>query len=412
VLANLHEAAAPVKVVEVNSRSSGTLNYADHSKTGLSVIAVGGFSLSRGLTLEGLMTSYFLRNSMMYDTLMQMGRWFGYRPDYEDLCRVWMPEEAEGWYAHIAESIEMLRDELRRMEAAGATPEEFGLKVRSHPDTLIVTARNKIGSGESVVVSIGLANQFVETHTLKRAGAVLKRNLDAASRLVANLESAGISMDAREEVTSGWLLRGVPVEAVKQFLSEFDNHPGSMLTDPEPIRRYIEAREADELADWDVLFTSLQGETKTTTTDRTLGIPIVCQRRKAGSRSDGGTLRITNKQRVASRGVERTGLTPQEIAAAEERFREQSGRTGADGFNYPDRIYRAVRRRPLLIVHLLDVEAESGGEDLPCPIVAWSISFPPTGKEESRVEFVVNTTWLQENYRADVEDDEMEGDDE
>ena len=78
---------SPIKAVEVNSRASGTFNYADHEKTGLNVIAVGGFSLSRGLTLEGLMISYFLRNSMMYDTLMQMGRWFGYRPGYEDLCR-------------------------------------------------------------------------------------------------------------------------------------------------------------------------------------------------------------------------------------------------------------------------------------------------------------------------------------
>src|SRR5450755_2807986 len=89
-------------------------------KMRINVIAVGGFSLSRGLTLEGLMVSYFLRNSMMYDTLMQMGRWFGYRPGYEDLCRVWMPEEAEGWYAHIADSIEELREELRVMEAANA----------------------------------------------------------------------------------------------------------------------------------------------------------------------------------------------------------------------------------------------------------------------------------------------------
>ena len=78
------------------------------------VIAVGGFSLSRGLTLEGLIVSYFLRNSMMYDTLMQMGRWFGYRPGYEDLCRVWMPETAEGWYAHISDAIEELQ---RRTEA-------------------------------------------------------------------------------------------------------------------------------------------------------------------------------------------------------------------------------------------------------------------------------------------------------
>ena len=70
---HLHAAASPVRVVEVNSRSSGTLDYSGHRQDGLNVIAVGGFSLSRGLTLEGLMVSYFMRNSMMYDTLMQMG---------------------------------------------------------------------------------------------------------------------------------------------------------------------------------------------------------------------------------------------------------------------------------------------------------------------------------------------------
>src|SRR3954454_1022820 len=190
VLSRLHAAAAPVTVVEVNSRSAGTLNYADHESTGLSVIAVGGFSLSRGLTLEGLMVSYFLRNSIMYDTLMQMGRWFGYRPDYEDLCRIWMPEEAEGWYAHIAESIEMLREELRSMEAANATPEEFGLKVRSHPDSLIVTARNKMGSGEKLVVSIGLGNSFVETAILRRDPTSLAANRRAAANLVRRLAEA------------------------------------------------------------------------------------------------------------------------------------------------------------------------------------------------------------------------------
>ena len=158
----------------------------DIPTTGLNAIAVGGFSLSRGLTLEGLMVSYFLRNSIMYDTLMQMGRWFGYRPEYEDLCRVWMPEEAEGWYAHIAESIEMLRDELRTMEAAKATPEEFGLKVRAHPDTLIVTARNKMGSGEKVVVRIGLQNSFIETATLSKQAPVLEANRRAARVFAGN----------------------------------------------------------------------------------------------------------------------------------------------------------------------------------------------------------------------------------
>lgn len=114
VLVRLHDSIGPINVVAVNSASPGTLDYERHEE-GLNVIAVGGFSLSRGLTLEGLVVSYFLRNSMMYDTLMQMGRWFGYRPGYEDLCRIWMPREAEGWYAHVTDSIEELREELRRM---------------------------------------------------------------------------------------------------------------------------------------------------------------------------------------------------------------------------------------------------------------------------------------------------------
>jgi hypothetical protein len=77
-------AVASATVISVNRDSPGSLDYESAGENGITVIAVGGFSLSRGLTLEGLTVSYFLRNSMMYDTLMQMGRWFGYRADYED----------------------------------------------------------------------------------------------------------------------------------------------------------------------------------------------------------------------------------------------------------------------------------------------------------------------------------------
>lgn len=213
----LLDAVAPIKAVEVNSNSAGTLNYGDHEKNGLNVIAVGGFSLSRGLTLEGLMVSYFLRNSVMYDTLMQMGRWFGYRPGYEDLCRIWMPEEAAGWYEHIAESIEELRDELRAMEAAGATPADFGLKVRSHPDTLVVTARNKMGSAENVVVSIGLATNFIETATLKNDETTLAANRAAAARLAKRLEAEEGLISRAEPVAGGFLIRDVPVGQFSTF---------------------------------------------------------------------------------------------------------------------------------------------------------------------------------------------------
>lgn len=412
----LHDAAAPIKAVEVNSRSSGTLNYSDYEKTGLSIIAVGGFSLSRGLTLEGLMISYFLRNSMMYDTLMQMGRWFGFRPDYGDLCRVWMPEEAEGWYAHIAESIELLREEMRSMEAAGATPEEFGLKVRSHPDTLIVTARNKMGSGEQVVVNIGLGNNFVETAILKRDPDILEKNRDAVRGLAERLSKEGCAVLEANPVRGGRLLRNAPVEPILDFIAEFQNHPGSMLTDPGPVQKYIEDRSDTELANWDILFAGISRPDHRTLISNLLGVEINCQRRRAGTKSDKQTLRITNKQRVASRGVEKAGLTPEQVEAAEKAYRENpENRSKVEehekALNYPDRIYRNVRTRPLLIVHLLGIGNENDNLSNQAPVVAWGISFPRTQFEEKRVEYVVNTTWLRENFRDEIDEEEMGGDD-
>ena len=132
--------------------------------------------------------------------------------------------------------------------------------------------------------------------------------------------------------------------------------------------------------------------------------------------SDAGTLRITNKQRVASRGVEKTGVPAQQVAAAEEWYRaqrEEQGRPLVLGaaINYPDRAYRFQRERPLLIIHLLKIDRGARGSEENEPVVAYGISFPRTGMEEKRVEYVVNTTWVRENYREDFEDDELNSDD-
>ena len=411
VQARLHESASAVNVVEVNSRSGGSLDYAAHDSTGLNVIAVGGLSLSRGLTLEGLVVSYFLRNSMMYDTLLQMGRWFGYRPGYEDLCRVWMPEEAQGWYAHIAESIEELRDELARMQSANATPRDFGLRVRSHPDTLVVTARNKMGSGRIMKVRIGLANSFVETAILRRDRPSLEANRQSAVALAGNMRCRGLAPEHGEPVGGGRLVRGVPVPVVDEFLMPFRNHEGSVKTQIQPVRNYIRERRVDELAEWDVLFpgvTMAQASARSLV-DSTMGFEMICQRRASGRRSDDRTLMITSRQRVSSRGIERTGLTREEVRTAEEDYDSRHPSAGGRRANYPDWIYRNVRRRPLLVVHMLAIGNEEDDLSGDTPVVAWSISFPTTVRQEEKVEYVVNTTWYREHYPD--EDDEDAGDD-
>ena len=409
VQVQLHASVGPINVVEVNRRSSGSLDYAGHESSGLNVIAVGGFSLSRGLTLEGLVVSYFLRNSMMYDTLLQMGRWFGYRPGYDDLCRVWMPEEAQGWYTHIAASIDELRDELARMQSVNATPRDFGLRVRSHPDTLVVTARNKMGSGQPFTVRIGLAGRFVETAILRRDRASLDANRQAAVALAADLRSSGLPPENGERLNGGRLVRRAPVSVVDRFLLAFRNHEGSLTTATEPVRRHIREREADELREWDIFFPGVMQQPggSGALRDESLGFPLVCQRRAPGSRSDAVTLMITNKQRVSSRGIAKTGLTEKEAQHAEKRYDGEQSR--AERKNYPDWIYGQVRRRPLLVVHLLAI----GGAGEPLierdPVVAWSISFPATAREEQKVEYVVNTTWHREYYPDDPDEDAGDG---
>ncbi|MCZ8186202.1 MAG: Z1 domain-containing protein [Beijerinckiaceae bacterium] len=415
IQAVLNEAAAPIRVVTVNSRSSGALDYDGHARSGLSVIAVGGYSLSRGLTLEGLMVSYFLRNSKMYDTLMQMGRWFGYRGGYDDLCRLWLPEEADGWYEHITEAIEELRGELRAMEKANATPREFGLRVRSHPDTLIVTARNKMGSGKKLVKRVGLANNFIETTILRADEASLSGNLEAAKALARAIDTTNAP---HESTRQGRLFLDVPVEHVLTFIRRFSNHDGSLLTLGDPVARYIADRAGGELANWQVLFASLSSDKGGSLTCSDLGFPVIRQERRAGVRTTASAIHVGEKQRVASRGVERIGVPEDAARAAEAGYLAQEGK--ASIANFPDLIYRAVRPNPLLIVHLLklkaNTEAEKEGQrtgsfaGLDRPVVAWGISFPTTGTPENTVEYIVNTTWMRENLGEDDEDDEPSDD--
>lgn len=411
---NLLPVLASASVIAVNSASPGSLNYEDAGETGLTIIAVGGFSLSRGLTLEGLTVSYFLRNSMMYDTLMQMGRWFGYRSNYEDLCRIWMPEAAAGWYAHIAEATEELQLELKRMEQVRATPEMFGLAVRSHPSALLVTARNKMGSGEKHVM-IGLSNNFVETTKLSSESKPLEKNRSAALRFMEAMKTEGFEQGMAEQVSGGMLLKRVPGNIVDGFLREFENCRESVLTDTGPIRNYISSRIHDELAEWDVLVASRKASEerrpeelagwKIVPTERAIDPNDLKERR---------VLAISGKRsRVASRGLEKTGVSESRALDAERHYRASENLAEGSAINYPDWIYRTVRERPLLVLFHIRIKTENiERDDLGAvpdkPVVAWSISFPRSDRPDEKVEYILNTTKMRELFGEDDTDEEDE----
>ncbi len=408
----LHETIAAAEVVLVNKDSKDVLDYPEETreKAGKKYIAVGGYALSRGLTLEGLTVTWFLRNTMMYDTLMQMGRWFGYRGGYEDLCRIWMPAEAIDWYAFIASAAEELHDELRTMEKAKATPRMFGLAVRSHPASLLVTARNKMGSGKKVTTLVGLSNKFVETSKVSIKLNDLAANLEIAKSLVSKLNAAGLG---EERSPWGTLIRGVPVEFVDEFLAGWRNAEQSVTTDPGPVRSYIRARRTDELQTWDLLIPSLAKGTP----DNVLGKPIVPTTRYVDLRDlQKDFMSFSGKRmRVASRGIEKAGVDPARADEAEARYREEKAKADTERVNYPDSIYRRERERGLFILHFLKAKTPDGHENateaklIPAdPVVAWGISLPVSSRPAERVEYVVNTVRYKELFGEEDEDDDQE----
>jgi hypothetical protein len=409
VQAALLDAIASAKVVEVNSSANGL----DYSTKGQTIIAIGGYSLSRGLTLEGLTTTWFLRNTAMYDTLMQMGRWFGYRPDYEDVCRIWMPRSAVLWYSEIAKATDELHLELRNMEKARLTPGEFGLAVRSHPSALMVTARNKVGSAKKQTVSVGLSSQFVETARLDISSKKLEGNRTAAKTLTEMLNTEPYREEA---VSGGQLVRNVPVETIDAFLRAWNNAEQSITTQIDPLRKYIGSRSTDELSHWDVLVGSLQKSDDPEDSIVVSGRTIHPMKRKIlaadlakGFLSIGGS-----KMRVSSRGVERTGINEEDALDVEAGYRRDENKPEGSQVNYPGKIYRPVRPRPLFaLYHVKIKEAEGTTMALPdnCPVepvVAWAISFPRSARADERVEYLINSRKQLELLGEEDDDDDTD----
>ena len=173
ILAALPDVLEDIQVKSINGTAKDALDYATDG-VGLKVIAIGGDKLARGLTLEGLCTSYFIRTTKMYDTLMQMGRWFGYRPGYMDLCRLYTTSDLVVWFEHIADAAEELREEFDTMVERKGTPNDYGLKVQSHP---VLTVTSPLKMRNSHTLSLSYSGNMVQTVALPRDQKLLQLSL-------------------------------------------------------------------------------------------------------------------------------------------------------------------------------------------------------------------------------------------
>jgi hypothetical protein len=252
----LSDVLSEIEVRAINGTAKDALDYNDRGTTGLKVIAIGGDKLARGLTLEGLCVSYFLRASKMYDTLMQMGRWFGYRPGYLDLCRLYTTRELSEWFGHITDAAEELREEFDQMAASGSTPREYGLKVQSH-STLLVTSPLKMRSARSLLLSF--SGDIVETISFYRDPQILRRNLRATDTLLSKLRGEPEPNPSRsrggskQSWTGGFLWSNVPGEHIAEFLGDYKTHPNAYKVNSLLLAEFIRSMiSAGELTAWTV----------------------------------------------------------------------------------------------------------------------------------------------------------------
>lgn len=421
----LEQAVLSITVREINGQAGEVLDYINHETTGLNVIAVGGDKLSRGLTLEGLSVSYFLRASRMYDTLMQMGRWFGYRPGYLDFCRLYTTADLTEWYSHIATASEELREDFNRMAASGGTPRDFGHRVKSHP-LMMVTSQVKMRHGTTIDVTF--AGDVSETINFWRTRGRLEKNWKAGQHLIEEVERTGIKphrvQKETDEAASGsaWIWTEVSDGPVVEFLTAYQEHTASKKVKTRLLADYIRKEvQQERLTNWTILVANGQS-------DRTENLG------SANIRLVERSWHLTTSNEPSAT-TEREGLQSQNhyrirrlVSPADEardltddQFRDALSNTIREWRKDPGD--RQEPKRPsgpqirnvrppthgLLMLYPIDAcdggKVEANAADI--PVLGFAISFPTVDPEKaSKVQYVVNNVYYTQEFGNPVEDDD------
>ncbi|SFQ06407.1 Z1 domain-containing protein [Pseudomonas sp. NFPP07] len=394
----LTEAALKIQVRGINGLAEGVLDYAEHPK-GLNVIAVGGDKLSRGLTLDGLSVSYYTRPSKNYDTLLQMGRWFGYRAGYLDLCRLYTTEEIEGWYQHIAVATEELKREFKLMELSNLDPEAYGLKVRTHANGLSITAANKIRSGKKMQVTF--ADSLAQTIVFDKNQNIQEKNFRHIDEWIGGLGS----FSAQKK--NNYLWDEVKPDQVHDLLTGFKIHPFSRGADPELISKYIEkVNDIGELTSWTVvLISSGTANTKLPIGGHQTGL---VERQDVQPDKD---LYWLQKANIISPEDQYIDLDSSQqasaLAATVDAWANGETRHKMQPTSPSGPFIRRTRspQRGLLLIYPLDSSNVflNGERFTEMPIIGMAMSFPAS-RNKTTVEYQVNTKYWLDRYGDDEDD--------
>ena len=399
-------AAANVK--QINGRAEDVVDY--QSSSPITVVVVGGDKLSRGLTLEGLTVSYYLRASRTYDTLLQMGRWFGYRPQYLDVTRLYTTQELVDYYVHVTRANRDLMDLVAAVARAGQTPRDVGLRVIDGYGRLQVTASAKMRG--STPLSFTFSGKRAETLVMRTDRPALRANRACLERLVESVvDYPEVPADLRHGAGRGFFRQDVPPEIVLEFLDGFACSQRVLQASPENLMQYIRAQVSkDELTRWTIAIAAGKAHTPITLGSQTL--PTVIRKSTSGGhvRALAGEFEVGV---LASPSHEVIGMPPAKVADA---FRRTCAAFAARGdtrtpIRASGELLRELRDPTdgLLVVYPIDPVASK--IEVPTPddlIVGYAVIFPRSDRAAS-IQYRVNQVFVEGLVRSIEYDPDEEG---
>ncbi len=414
-----------VAVINNSMKKDDRFNY-DQCPDGARVIVVGGLVLSRGLTLSGLRTSYYSRNTQAYDALLQRCRWFGYRPNYADLCRVFRSQDSLDCFETVNESIEDLDDQLTQMDKEKKSPEDFGLMIRERPETLNtklrVTARNKLGAGVSKTMSINYSGQEIDVSKLFADKERNERNIQAVQGFLKSSSDNGYII---EQLENRLRIRNLPASFVGSLLRDFNIASENKRFDFQILKGFFEGN--SNLKTWDVLiadgdenntncFTLFNGR-KVHNLIRT----FTYNKDSDLIRISGGKNRVLSPNRFAA-GLDKITLDTIVRKNREERIKRQEsmGRSVTETYIAEDYL-KVDGRKPLLIIMPISLRNDSKTKIYVSELeknhdvsinnttfISIGIGFPGSKGKECRVNYCLNKIKQKELEQEEEDEDELE----
>ena len=422
---NLINAIKPILVLSVNSKKgSDKLDYKNHPN--LRAIAIGGLSLSRGLTLEGLIVSYFYRNTATFDVLMQMGRWFGYRHHYEDICQIWTTDTSANWYSQIADSTEELKQDLKCMYDDKMTPKQFGIKVHDISEDLQITSANKMYNTFNHDISINFWGGYFETPYVNLNVDNNNTNLELVNKLLDNISKDGDKtlQPIQSQEYGSILYKSVPRLYINHLIENMRVSYHNAKFFHSEMREFLAETRDKKLDYWDVaIFASIKGTKEYPINDKKIH-EIGRTIKLMGKDSSGKFIGFTGSAgRLGSKTDGYFAISDEEekIEKALEEYQiynELPIRPKRGDIDQKSWFKFIPDRNPCLMIYIVNPKDESwlDNQDMENyhkelgdnPIVGFGIGFPSMGDNSSKPKsYKVNKVYWKQLLEESGEEDEL-----